>query len=150
MNKIKSKPTIEREKVLEMAKDIIAGRTRKLIDTQSILAMGCIRIYKMVTHYEGKKKVKGKPKLVTNDREIVAVLDHEFGEGDDPSDDKEYFFIETKEPDNTAIESQLNRTYGKATQTQEIKIKEFIVDSETKTMSNLALGGLLNNETKNS
>ncbi len=124
----KSQSTIDREKVLEMAKDIIAGRTRKLIDTQTILATGAIKIFKIHYHWEGSAKkrtlIKDKPQIVENDQEIIHVIDHEFGSGqmgnpnDHDYDDEEYdyFFVMTKDPDNQAINSLMDRTFGRATE----------------------------------
>ena len=122
----KHKTTIEREKVLELAKDIIAGRTKRLIDTQSILAMGAIKVYVIHSHWEGsgknKKRVKDKAEIVSDDEEIGRALDYEFGEGDNPSDDDSYYFVMTKEPDNSAIDSLLNRTFGKATENKNLTV----------------------------
>jgi len=124
----KNQSTIDREKILEEAKNIIAGRTRKLIDTQTILAMGAIKIYKIHYHWEGSAKkrtlIKDKPEIVENDDEIIQVIDWEFGSGamGDPSnhdqDDQEYdyYFVMTKEPDNQALNSLMDRTFGRATE----------------------------------
>lgn len=124
----KHKTTIEREKILEMAKDIVASRTRKLIDTQTVLAVGCIKVFKIRTYYEGsgknRKKMKSKPELVNDEEEIANALDYEYGEGEDPSNDDEYFFVMTKDPDNTAIEALLNRTFGKATENKNLTIEK--------------------------
>lgn len=120
--------TIEREKVLEVAKNIIAGRTKRLIDTQSILAMGGIKVFCIHSHWEGsgktKKLVKEKAVIVDDDEEIGKALDYEFGEGEDPSDDTDYYFVVTKDPDNSAIESLLNRTFGKATENKNLTIEK--------------------------
>ena len=135
----KHKVTIEREKVLEMAKDIVAGRTRRLIDTQTILATGGIKIFKIIyditVSYRGKGKTKEavrtktarKPKIVTREDEITAVLDHEYGDGkhtEDPNSETEYFFVVTKDPDNQAINSLLDRTFGRATENKSIEVKK--------------------------
>lgn len=132
----KHKTTIEREKVLEMAKDLVAGRTRKLIDTQSILAMGAIKIFKIHMHWEGsgKKKslIRDKPEIVENEEEIIHVLDHEYGSGamgdpndhDDEDQEYDYFFVMTKDPDNQAIKDLLDRTFGKATENKNLTIEK--------------------------
>ena len=124
----KNLATIDREKVLEEAKNIIAGRTRKLIDTQTILAMGAIKIYKIHYHWEGSSKkrtlIKDKPEIVENDKEIIQVIDWEFGSGamGNPSDhdseasEYDYYFVMTKEPDNQALNSLMDRTFGRATE----------------------------------
>jgi len=122
----KTKNTIDREALLEMAKDIIAGRTKKLIDTQSIIAIGCIKVFVIHTYYEGtgknRKKMKSKPELVTRDAEIVKALDYEFNNGESPSDEDDYYFVMTREPENVAIDSLLNRTFGKATENKNLII----------------------------
>lgn len=124
----KNVATIEREKVLEMAKDIIAGRTRRLIDTQTILATGGIKVYVMRSHWEGsgktKKLVKGKPEIVTDDEEICAALDSEFGDGESPNDENSYYFVITKDPDNQAINSLLDRTFGRTTENKTITLNK--------------------------
>jgi hypothetical protein len=124
----KHKSTIEREKILELAKDIIAGRTKRLIDTQSILAMGAIKVFVIRSHWEGvgknKKLVKSKAEIVSDDDEISMALDAEFGEGDSPNDENSYYFVVTKDPDNSAIESLLNRTFGKATENKNLTIEK--------------------------
>lgn len=124
----KHQQTIDREKVLEEAKNIIAGRTRKLIDTQTILAMGAIKIYKIHYHWEGSSKkrtlIKDKPEIVEDDKEIIQVIDWEFGSGamGNPSDhdseasEYDYYFVMTKEPDNQALNSLMDRTFGRATE----------------------------------
>lgn len=123
----KNQSTIDREKVLEEAKNIIAGRTRKLLDTQTILAMGAIKIYKIHSHWEGSGKkrtlIRDKAVIVENDKEIMKVIDYEYGDGEEnpnehEQDDEEYeyFFVVTKDPDNSALNSLMDRTFGKATE----------------------------------
>lgn len=120
--------TIEREKVLEMAKDIIAGRTRKLIDTQYNLAMGAIKVFVIRSHWEGvgknKRLIKEKPVIVEDDEEIANALDHEYGDGDSPNDENSYYFVMTKDPDNQAIKDLLDRTFGKATENKNLTIEK--------------------------
>jgi len=112
----KKQPTIDRENVLNLAKDIIAGRTRKLVDTQTMLALGTIKIFRIRYEFIGKKRVAQKPELVSDDETIKEVLYHEYADGEDPSDDSEYFFVTTKDPENQAIKDLLDRTFGKATE----------------------------------
>ena len=120
----KRKTTLAKEEVYKEVQRRLAERALKLIDTQTIVAHGTIKIYKITTHYEGsgksRKKVRDKPKLVTNEQEIERVIDSEFGDGEDVNTDDEYFFINTQDPDNKAIESQLNRVFGKAPQKFEL------------------------------
>lgn len=124
----KHKVTIEREKILEMAKDIVAGRAKRLIDTQSILALGTIKVFVIRSHWEGtgknKRLVKGKPEIVNNDDEIAAALDAEFGDGESPNDENSYYFVMTVAPDNQAIKDLLDRTFGKATENKNLTIEK--------------------------
>lgn len=119
---VKHKTTIDRENVLNLAKDIIAGRTRKLVDTQTMLALGTIKIFVIKYDFIGKKRVARKPELVTDDETIANVLYHEYADGEDPSDDSEYFFVTTKDPENQAIKDLLDRTFGKATENRNLTI----------------------------
>ncbi len=120
-----NKTTIERNKVLDLAKDIIAGRTRKLIDTQSVLAMGALKVFCIRSHWEGsgknKKLIRDKAFLVENEEDIIKILDYEYGDGEDPNkhehgEDWDYFFVVTKDPENNAINSLLDRTFGRPTE----------------------------------
>lgn len=124
----KAKKTIEREQILEMAKNIVAGRTRTLIDTQTLLAVGTIKVFVIRSHWEGqgknRRKVKSKPELVSNEEDIIKVIDYEYGEGENPSDDDEYFFVTTKEPDNQAINALLDRTFGKPTENKTLVVEK--------------------------
>lgn len=121
----KSKTTIQREEALELAKDIIAGRTRKLIDIQTILAMGAIKVFKSCSHYVGTgknaRKITEKPVVVTDDDEIINAIDHYFHEGESPNDDLTYYFVATKDPENKAIDSLLDRAYGKPKESVAVK-----------------------------
>ena len=117
---VKNKSTIDREKILAVAKDIVAGRTRKLIDTQTMLALGTIKVFVIRYDFIGKKRVARKPELVTDDETIANVLYHEYADGEDPSDDSEYFFVTTKDPENQAIKDLLDRTFGKATENRNV------------------------------
>lgn len=116
----KHKKTLLKEEVFKQVQDRLVERALKLIDTQTVIAHGTIKVYKIVTHYEGsgknRRKVRGKPELVENDSEIAAAIDYEYGDGDSPSTDDEYFFVSTKDPDNKAIQSQIDRVMGKAPQ----------------------------------
>lgn len=119
----KKQPTIDRENVLNLAKDIIAGRTRKLVDTQTMLALGTIKIFRIRYTLVNKKRVAQKPELVTDDETIANVLYHEYADGEDPSDDSEYFFVTTKDPENQAIKDLLDRTFGKATENKVLQVE---------------------------
>lgn len=118
--------TIDREEILKQVKDIGASRAKTLINVQTLLAVGTISVYVIRTRFEGKKKIKEKPELITNDKKIIDVLDYEYGDGDSPSSDDEYFFVQKNTPDNHAINSILDRTFGRATENKSIVIEKGI------------------------
>lgn len=120
----KKSTTIEREKILEQAKDIVAGRTRRLIDTASMIAFGTIKCFVIKYDFIGKKRVARKPELVTDDETIANILYHEYADGEDPSDDSEYFFVTTVDPNIVAIKELLDRTFGKATENKTITLEK--------------------------
>ena len=76
-----------------------------LINSQMNLAKGVQMLYKIEKDKDGKNK---KPELVIMQEEIEAYLAGEC-EGD-------YYFITTERPDNKALDSLLDRTFGKARQ----------------------------------
>ncbi len=125
----KNVATIEREEYLRRFQDKVAQRSQSLLHAQTILATGSIKVFVMRSHWEGsgknRRKVKGRPEIVGTDKEIIDALDYEFGEGDSPNTDDEYYFVSTKDPDNSAINSLLDRTFGKAKESLEVKHKGF-------------------------
>ncbi|MHC1728082.1 MAG: hypothetical protein AB9866_19115 [Syntrophobacteraceae bacterium] len=80
-----------------------------LLDSQFTLAKGCSYLYRIEKDEKGQKK---KPELITNQATIEQYLNGEF---DDDQD--EFYFITTERPDNKAIDSLLDRVFGKARQT---------------------------------
>lgn len=121
----KSFTTLEREKILEEWKNGVAKRTRGLLQAQTVLATGCIKVFVIRSHWEGsgknKKLVKSKPEIVEDEEEIISALDFEYGQGDSPHTETEYYFVATKDPENNAINSLMDRTFGKAKEQVEVK-----------------------------
>lgn len=121
------KVTLTKEQAYREVQQKIIERSMKLTNAQTMLGLGTIKVFRIDAHYEmfGKvrKLVKDKPKIVKDDKEIISVLDHEYGDGEDPSDIEndlekypKFYFVETKDANNQAIDSQLNRLFGKATE----------------------------------
>ena len=96
-----------------------------LQDAQFTLAKGLTYLYKIE-----KKKIVGprggvsyqaqKPVLVTDPEEMRAYIEGTIVEGDagdenDPG--ATYYFLTAKDPDNKAIDSMLDRSFGKAVNT---------------------------------
>ena len=125
----KSKATLEKEEILAVVREKIMRRAERIVDSQTSLALGQQFLYKI--EKVRKKGTKGgttyerqKPELVTSQLEIEAYLDGLTKEGDinnenDPA--ATYYYLTTKEPNNQAIDSMMNRAFGKPVETMEIK-----------------------------
>lgn len=120
----KEKSTLEKEAVLKAFRDRVMRNADILFDSQMTLAKGQTFLYKIEKELQtgpkgGKKYVSSKPKLVTDQYEIERYLDGLIvgGDMDDENDpNATYYYLTTKEPDNKAIDSMLDRTFGRATQ----------------------------------
>lgn len=118
----KDKATLTKEQVYREMQEKIIARTLKLTNAQSMLGLGTIKVFRIDAHYEmfgkARKLVKEKPVIVKDDEEIIRVLDHEYSDGEDPNSDDgssaQFYFVEVKDASNQAIDSQLNRVFGKA------------------------------------
>lgn len=112
--------TLEKERTLREVKQRIYKIAQQILDSQVSLARGQQFLYKIE-----KEKIKGpkggityrntKPKLVTDEAEVRDYLNGLVEEGDE-DDEKDpgatYYFITTKEPNNMAIDSMMNRAFG--------------------------------------
>lgn len=140
----KTKKTLEKEAALEAFR----ARTRKHIDklynSQFNLATGVTYVYEIVETGEGKNK-RRENVLVTSFDRIKEVLD-EIGEDGSGNVDKGYYFITTVKPDNKAIDSMMDRTFGKSQQNVDLKsggkellklTQEDVIDS-VKNLSNIS------------
>ena len=119
---IKSKTTLEKEESLKLLRQRVIGMTDSLVNAQASLAKGQQLLFRIDYYYIGKKKMAKEPKLVTNEQEIRDYIDALTHEDMDRVNDSElcYYFITTKIPDNKAIDSLLDRTFGKSTDTTKI------------------------------
>lgn len=105
-----------RQKVMQSADVLYAS--------QMTLARGQTYLYRIdkeeiIGPKGGKSYRNKKPELVTSQWEIEEYLQGliEEGDKDDENDPHAaYYFLTTKDPDNKAIDSMLDRTWGKATQ----------------------------------
>jgi hypothetical protein len=122
-----NKATLEKKAVEAEFKQRILYQAQGLFNAQSLIAQGQQFLYKIEKYKEvgakgGVKWIAKKPKLVTSEWEIREYLDNlvDLANGDledeyNPADT--YYFITTKEPNNQAIDSMLDRVFGKARQT---------------------------------
>jgi len=120
--------TLERVKVLESFRQKVMGLADQLLHNQLTLANGQQFLYKIEKKFikTGKRKKDGKPtgyyrnkkpELVTDQATIFWYIENmvDLANGDiedktNPEDT--YYFITTKEPNNQANDSLLNRTFG--------------------------------------
>ena len=110
-----NKETLEKKKVEKAMEKKIMRQVDVLLASQFNLAKGCAYLYKIIKETDSKGvKHKSKPILVTNKKEIEDYLAGEFENGDDGEEG--YYFITTDKPDNLAINSLIDRVYGKPKQ----------------------------------
>lgn len=122
----KEPQTIIKERTHVEVKMRIAKMADSLISAQTVLAKGMNMLYRIdtVKDENGKKKRK-KPKLVTDQWEIEMYLDALVNnELSSVNDSEHYYFLTTKVPSNRALDSLLNRAFGKATESVEVTGKD--------------------------
>ena len=131
---VKNKATLEKQIVLDAYKERVLKNTQRILDAQLSLGTGQQFLYKITTFKNG---TKSKPELITNPSIIEAFLDGEYGDGENLSDDKEFYYITTKEPSIQAIDSMYNRVFGKPIESLEVSGRngepmQFILPGEIK------------------
>jgi hypothetical protein len=109
--------TLERLQVEKELKQRVLKNANRLYDAQFSLAQGLSYLFVIKTETDKKgNKRKLRPELITSPIIIESYLNGDYEE--DTED--EYFFITTKAPDNKAIDSLLDRTFGKAQQSLDV------------------------------
>jgi hypothetical protein len=102
--------TIERMAAEEAFKARVVNAVDRLFNSQLALAQGVTQLFRIDEVGTGKDKHR-EHTLVTDPDEMKRVLDEVEGEG---TVDENYYYLTTKAPDNKAIDSMLDRTFGKA------------------------------------
>lgn len=123
--------TLEKEAVMKEYTQRVMQSAGRLLDYQMALARGLTYLFKI--EKEPVKTVRGKvkfyrakkPELVTDVNEIRAYLEGMIDNGDwddknDPS--ATYYYITSKDPDQNAIDSMLNRSFGRPTQAVDLDV----------------------------
>ena len=120
----KSKTTLDREEALKQWRERVQKNVHRLLDSQFTLARGLSYLYRIDKEFVRTGKKGGfyrnkKPILVTNPEEIRQYIEDEVVDGDvknekDPA--ASYYFITAEKPNNDAIDSMMDRTFGKAAQ----------------------------------
>lgn len=110
-----SKKTKDIKIVEEEMKQRVLKGTQSLLDAQFSLANGCSYLYVIE---KDKKGVDKKPELVTDRFTIERYLSGEL------KGDGKYYYITTEKPSSNAIDSLLDRTFGRPTQKTELTGKD--------------------------
>lgn len=126
----RSQAVLDREKTLEAYRQRVMKIAGKMLDKQLVLANGQQFLYKIVKEKiigpKGGISYKSKsPTLVENESEIRDYLDNEVARSNgDIHDDQDpgatFYFITVKEPDGKAIDSMMDRTFGRAVQSTKL------------------------------
>ena len=127
----KTKNTIEKEAILKVFRERVMRSADVLFNSQLHKATGQSFLYKIpkVPVKDSKGKTtgykNGKPKLITEQWEIEDYLQGLIDEGDmddykDPN--ATYYFITAKDSDNKSIDSMLDRTFGKSSNSLDIDL----------------------------
>jgi hypothetical protein len=98
----KNKKTLEKEAALARFQERVRAAVDPLFESQFTIAQGCTYLYFVP---RGTKQ----PVIVKDPVKIALHL-----KGELKSSKGEYYFITTERPDNKAIDSLLDRTFGKA------------------------------------
>lgn len=114
----KQPKTLDREAARKFMQAYILKQLEPLLQAQSSLARGLQFVYKIVEHKDDKGKTYKRENVqLTDPEEIRHALDV-IKEFVDP-DENEYYYLTSKAPDIRAVDSMLDRTFGKATQSLE-------------------------------
>lgn len=109
-----NKATKEQRIVEQEFKDRILLNVQELLSSQMNIAKGASYLYRIEETGEGSKK-KREHILVTDPEEIKTVLDEGTGVVEET-----YYYITTKTPDNRALDSLIDRVFGKSMQKTDI------------------------------
>jgi len=105
-----SKSTIEKKAVEAELHNRILGAVDRILNAQLTLAEGTSFLFRIDETESGKREHV----LVTDPNEIKRYLDGEFLGLQDRAGNDSYYYIQTKSPDNRAIDSMFDRVFGKA------------------------------------
>lgn len=112
----------ERQIVKKAFLDRVAKHADELFNAQYSLAIGERVLMVQITEGEGKNR-RRYHEIVDNKEIIKQFLDHEEGINGAESldDDKHYYYLTTRPANNLAIDSMLNRAFGKAPEKIELE-----------------------------
>lgn len=110
-----SKAARERREAEQYIRDRVIAAKSVLVNAQMSLAQGTQMLFVIHTETINGKKVRGRPEIVTDPDIIASYLAEELDDEDD-----DYYFMTTERPDNRALDSLMDRSFGKAKQPIEL------------------------------
>jgi hypothetical protein len=120
----KNRATLEKAAVMEEFNQRVMNAADTLFNAQLKLATGSQIVFRIDRTTSENGKPKEEHVHVTNPQEIKELLDEHDG-GDGLVNDH-YYYFQAVPPDNRAIDSLLNRTFGKAKETHEVDARLLI------------------------
>ena len=131
----KTPAVIERDASIKAFRERVAKNTDLLFMQQLSLAKGAQYLFRIDKEWvkTGSKKNgeengfwrNKKPVLVESPSEMLQYLEDEIVNGDDQDEQdpaSSYYFLVAKDPSNQAIDSMLDRTYGRAKSELEVNV----------------------------
>lgn len=110
-----SQKTIERIEALRQFRERVAKRVDEFYNAQFSLAVGNQYLYRIDEEVGDNGRKKRTHVLVTDPDEIKTALDGDLGQVGEG-----YYYLTTQTPNNQAIDSMLDRTFGKAQQSVDL------------------------------
>lgn len=110
-----NKTTLEQRKVLEAFNQRVMAKADALFNAQLTLATGSMKVFRIDEEEGENGKTKRIHSHVTDADEIKALLDEH--DGAPGVVDGVYYYFTDISPDNKAIDSMLNRAFGRAAET---------------------------------
>lgn len=124
----KDPQTLVREAVADRFRQRVFGIADKLFESQLTLAQGQTFLYRIDKQWITPPSGKGgfwknkKPVIETDPDVIASFLNGEFdSRKEEDNGGASYFFITTKEPQNMALDSMLDRALGSATKSLDVR-----------------------------
>ncbi len=110
--------TLETREALNHFRERVRSQVDVLLNSQLLIARGEQFLFRIDEHEDDKGKKRKEHVLVTDPEEMKQALD------DDLVDGENYYYISSHSPDNKALDSLLDRTFGRATQSVEVSGKD--------------------------
>lgn len=114
----KNPDTIIREETIRQFKDRVAKNTDRIFNAQLDLAIG--EKYLMVKRVTGTGKDRKTWVEVVDDMETIKEYIDDDGESLNADAGEDYYYMSTRGANNSALDSLLNRAYGKAEEKMDV------------------------------